>query len=159
MKHYDVIIAGAGPAGAQCARYIAENSNYSVILLDRTHKLGYPKKSTAGTFNELIDPFFAEGIRQAMFSGLFAAQVAINALKLNNTSAEQLKEYDSLWNNKYPKIYRLLNSFMSKLFYRMSNARFDKLIHKMDKIDQDTRDRFINYRYTLRDVISILPFF
>lgn len=54
---YDVIIAGAGPAGGECARYIAENSKFSVLLLDRTQEIGEPKKSTAGSFQETMDVF------------------------------------------------------------------------------------------------------
>ncbi len=54
---YDVVIAGAGPAGAQCARYLTENSKYSVLLLDRTQEIGEPKKSTAGTRPEAVEQF------------------------------------------------------------------------------------------------------
>lgn len=57
MNNYDIIIVGAGPAGAQCARYIAENSKYSILLMDSTHKIGEPKKSTAGTFEEIVTEF------------------------------------------------------------------------------------------------------
>ena len=55
--HYDIIIVGAGPAGAQCARYISEHSKYSVLLLDKTQEIGEPKKSTAGTFPETMQVF------------------------------------------------------------------------------------------------------
>ncbi|MBW2970079.1 NAD(P)/FAD-dependent oxidoreductase [Candidatus Woesearchaeota archaeon] len=54
---YDVVIAGAGPAGAECARYLAKNSKYRVLLLDKTNEIGEPKKSTAGTFSETIRTF------------------------------------------------------------------------------------------------------
>ncbi len=57
MTEYDVIIAGAGPAGGECARYLADNSNLSVLVLDRTQEIGEPKKSTAGTFAETIKTF------------------------------------------------------------------------------------------------------
>ena len=57
QEKYDIIIAGAGPAGAQCARYFAENSKYSVLLLDRTQEIGEPKKSTSGTFMETMNAF------------------------------------------------------------------------------------------------------
>ena len=32
-EHYDVVIAGAGPAGAQCARDIAQR-DYDVLVLE-----------------------------------------------------------------------------------------------------------------------------
>jgi len=57
MTDYDVIIAGAGPAGAQCARYIAQNSRYSVLLLEKSAKLGDPNKSTGGTELDVLRKF------------------------------------------------------------------------------------------------------
>ncbi|VVB81244.1 Digeranylgeranylglycerophospholipid reductase [uncultured archaeon] len=54
---YDVVIAGAGPAGSECARYLAEHSKYRVLLLDKTQEIGEPKKSTAGTFQETMNVF------------------------------------------------------------------------------------------------------
>ena len=57
MEKWDVVIAGAGPAGAHCARFLRMNSDLSVLLLDRTKRLGCPKKSTAGVPAQTMERF------------------------------------------------------------------------------------------------------
>ncbi|KAA3615751.1 MAG: geranylgeranyl reductase family protein [Calditrichaeota bacterium] len=49
-----------------------------------------------GDAASLIDPFTGEGIGNAMISGRFAANVAEEALKENDFSAETIKKYDEL---------------------------------------------------------------
>ncbi|RJQ17075.1 NAD(P)/FAD-dependent oxidoreductase [Candidatus Woesearchaeota archaeon] len=53
-KNYDVIIVGAGPAGAHCARLLSQQSKLNILVLDRTQEIGEPKKSTAATFESTI---------------------------------------------------------------------------------------------------------
>ncbi|WP_247728287.1 digeranylgeranylglycerophospholipid reductase [Halovivax limisalsi] len=56
---YDVIVAGAGPAGAQCARDLATRG-YDVVVLETEAEDVFPKtsnKSTAGTFPSMITSF------------------------------------------------------------------------------------------------------
>jgi len=56
---YDVVIAGAGPAGAQCARDIA-GRDYDVLVLETETESEFPKqsnKSTAGTFPSMMASF------------------------------------------------------------------------------------------------------
>lgn len=51
-ERYDVVIAGAGPAGAQCARDLAERG-YEVLVLETEPEGTFPaqsNKSTGGTF-------------------------------------------------------------------------------------------------------------
>lgn len=58
-EHYDVIIAGAGPAGAQCARDLAQRG-YEVVVLEAEKEDGFPQqsnKSTAGTFSSMMAAF------------------------------------------------------------------------------------------------------
>jgi geranylgeranyl reductase family protein len=47
-----------------------------------------------GDAGSLIDPFTGEGIGNAMFSGKWAAEQAVEAIKANNYSASFLKQYD-----------------------------------------------------------------
>ncbi len=56
---YDVVIAGAGPAGAQCARDLAAR-NYDVAVLETEAEAEFPRqsnKSTAGTFPSMMASF------------------------------------------------------------------------------------------------------
>jgi digeranylgeranylglycerophospholipid reductase len=58
-EHYDVVIAGAGPAGAQCARDLAERE-YDVLVLEAEPEDDFPRqsnKSTAGTFASMTGAF------------------------------------------------------------------------------------------------------
>jgi len=58
-ERYDIVIAGAGPAGAQCARDVAARG-YDVLVLETEGEDEFPKtsnKSTAGTFPRMMAPF------------------------------------------------------------------------------------------------------
>ncbi len=58
-EDYDVVIAGAGPAGAQCARDLASRG-YDVVVLETEAADEFPKqsnKSTAGTFPSMMSSF------------------------------------------------------------------------------------------------------
>jgi digeranylgeranylglycerophospholipid reductase len=56
---FDVVVAGAGPAGAQCARDLAAR-DYDVIVLETESEEGFPRqsnKSTGGTFPSMMTSF------------------------------------------------------------------------------------------------------
>jgi len=56
---FDVVIAGAGPAGGQCARDLAERG-YDVLVLETESEAEFPRqsnKSTAGTFPSAMTSF------------------------------------------------------------------------------------------------------
>lgn len=56
---YDVVIAGAGPAGAQCARDLGARG-HDVLVLETESEDAFPttsNKSTAGTFPRMLAPF------------------------------------------------------------------------------------------------------
>ncbi len=59
VDRYDVVIAGAGPAGAQCARDLATR-DYDVVVLETEPEAEFPRqsnKSTAGTFPSMMSSF------------------------------------------------------------------------------------------------------
>lgn len=56
---FDVVIAGAGPAGAQCARDVAARG-YDVVVLETESEAEFPRqsnKSTGGTFPSMMASF------------------------------------------------------------------------------------------------------
>jgi digeranylgeranylglycerophospholipid reductase len=58
-ERFDIVIAGAGPAGAQCARDLAKR-DYDVLVLETESEGPFPKqsnKSTAGTFPSMMGAF------------------------------------------------------------------------------------------------------
>ncbi len=57
MKKYDVIIAGAGPAGGSCARELAKLEKYKILIIDKEMEIGEPIYSTAGTPVETLEEF------------------------------------------------------------------------------------------------------
>jgi digeranylgeranylglycerophospholipid reductase len=57
--HYDVVVAGAGPAGAQCARDLARRG-IDVVVLEAESEAEFPRqsnKSTGGTFPTMLSSF------------------------------------------------------------------------------------------------------
>lgn len=57
MVEFDVVVAGAGPAGLQFARELGERSDYSVVVLERNDELTDNDKSTGGTFHQVIEGY------------------------------------------------------------------------------------------------------
>ena len=58
-ESYDVVVAGAGPAGAQCARDLAARG-HDVVVLETENEAEFPRasnKSTAGTFPSTMSTF------------------------------------------------------------------------------------------------------
>lgn len=56
---FDVVVAGAGPAGAQCARDVAARG-YDVVVLETEPESEFPRqsnKSTGGTFPSMLTAF------------------------------------------------------------------------------------------------------
>ncbi len=53
---YDVIVAGAGPAGGECARELAK-SGINTLLLERARVVGEPNFSSGGTVKETMEKF------------------------------------------------------------------------------------------------------
>ncbi len=102
-----------------------------------------------------IHPFAGEGIRPGMYSGMFAAQTAIEALGKKDTSVRQLFEYDKKWLSYAGS--RKLAHFLSNRLYNLSNKRLDKLVANLRKLDDAAIHRFVNYTFTLNDIRKLLP--
>src|SRR3989338_5449715 len=53
---FDVIVVGAGPGGAQCARELSKKG-WRVALIEKNKEIGEPNFSTAGTTDYLLKEF------------------------------------------------------------------------------------------------------
>lgn len=67
---YDVIVAGAGPAGGECARELAK-SGINTLLLERARVVGEPNFSSGGTVKETMEKFeLPKSIIQSRWYGI-----------------------------------------------------------------------------------------
>jgi flavin-dependent dehydrogenase len=73
----------------------------------------------AGDAASLIDPFTGEGISNAMYSGMLAAETALDALHKDDFSESGLQQYDS-------KVYRRLGGELklSRTMQKLCNYPF-----------------------------------
>jgi menaquinone-9 beta-reductase len=67
---------------------------YGLPLGSKTRKISGNSFMLTGDAASLIDPFTGEGISNAMFSGMYAADQAERCLSENNFSADFMKQYD-----------------------------------------------------------------
>jgi len=73
MEEYDVIIAGAGPAGSNCAKELSDNG-YNILLIDSNTEIGKINFSTAGTPNETMKIFnLPKKVTDSPWSSMFFA--------------------------------------------------------------------------------------
>ncbi len=98
-----------------------------------------------------INPLSAEGIRPGMYSGMFAAQAAIAALKKGDVSGRQLAAYDAKWNAYNAQ--RRLSGLMNKVVYRLPNSGFDMVVRNVRKLGAGPFiNRFVNLKFSLYDM-------
>ncbi len=67
---------------------------WSLPMGSRRWKLSQDHLMLVGDAGALIDPFTGEGIGNAMLSGKIAAEIAVEAIKEQDFSANRLREYD-----------------------------------------------------------------
>lgn len=95
---------------------------FPLPLGSKRQKLSGDNYMLVGDAAHLIDPFTGEGISNAMISGAYAAEVCGKALKAQDFSADNLKEYDE-------RVYKRLGQELS-LSYKMQRlARQPRLFN------------------------------
>lgn len=82
------------------AKMLGDIKGWGLPLGSKKRKLSGERYLLVGDAGSLIDPFTGEGIGNAMISGRFAAEIAVNALQENEFSEGFFKEYDQLVYNK-----------------------------------------------------------
>ena len=80
------------------------------------------------------DPLTAGGITNGMQGGLFAAQVAAEAIKRGDVSAKSLKKYEQLWDAEFGKLYRRLYR-IRQAFLKVPEEKISRMIHEASKLD------------------------
>jgi digeranylgeranylglycerophospholipid reductase len=93
------------------------------------------------------DPLTAGGITNGMYGGLFAAQVAVDAVRTGDVSAKFLSRYESRWDAEFGKLYRRLYRIRHAL-YRVPDAKLCQMIARASKLDM--------HRMTLKDIVALV---
>jgi digeranylgeranylglycerophospholipid reductase len=93
------------------------------------------------------DPLTAGGITNGMYGGLFAAQVAVDAVRTGDVSANYLSRYESRWDAEFGKLYRRLYRIRHTL-YRVPDDKLCQMIARASKLDM--------HKMTLMDIVSIV---
>ncbi len=105
-----------------------------------------------------INPLGGEGIRHALYSGLFAAETIDVALQSRNTDEKSLEPYNVKWKNYVGRRWKI-SLLLARMMYgatREDNDKIDKFVHILSKIDQeDLFEIFFNYRF--ERIKNILP--
>ncbi|MCL4506231.1 MAG: NAD(P)/FAD-dependent oxidoreductase [Chloroflexi bacterium] len=83
------------------------------------------------------DPLTAGGITNGMHGGLFAAQVAVQAIQQGDTSARFLRKYEQMWDAEFGKLYRRLFRIRQAVL-KMTEADLSQIIAEAAKLDVRT---------------------
>lgn len=80
------------------------------------------------------DPLTAGGITNGMVGGLFAAQVAVEAIQNGDTSRQFLKKYDKRWDDKFGADYRRLYRLRHAVF-KIPEEKLNAMIKQVAQFD------------------------
>lgn len=80
------------------------------------------------------DPLTAGGITNGMHGGLFAAQVAVEALQQGDTSRKFLKKYEKLWDGKFGADYRRLYR-LRQAALKIPEEKINEIIRQVSQLD------------------------
>jgi digeranylgeranylglycerophospholipid reductase len=93
------------------------------------------------------DPLTAGGITNGMHGGLFAGQVAVEAIHANDVSAKFLQKYEKLWDAEFGKVYRRLHRIRHAVL-KMPEEKMSRIIQQASQLDAQ--------KMSLRDVFLIV---
>ncbi|MCX9077374.1 MAG: NAD(P)/FAD-dependent oxidoreductase [Candidatus Methanoperedens sp.] len=90
-----------------------------------------------GDAAHMADPLTAGGISLGMLGAELAMEVAAPAIKRGDVSARALRDYESLWHERFGKQHAALYA-VRKILTRMAEADFDKLVALASRLPLDT---------------------
>lgn len=91
------------------------------------------------------DPLTAGGIGPGMVGGSLAAQVAVEAIRAGDLSADFLKKYDRLWDEKFGKTFRRLHRIRHAVL-KVPEDKLSRMIEQASRLDgasATTKDIFM----------------
>lgn len=99
------------------AKMISEVQAYGLPLWDKRKIISGERYMLCGDAASLIDPFTGEGVGHAVLSGMYAAQQAERAIKINRFDAEFMQNYDQELYNRIGKELRISKNITRFLKY------------------------------------------
>ena len=106
------------------------------------------------------DPLTAGGITNGMYGGLFAAQVAVEALRQGDTSRKFLKKYEKLWDNKFGADYRRLYRLRHSVF-KIPEEKLNAIIRQVSRLDDPQPGMGQLFKIFLKEypllVVDVMP--
>ena len=95
------------------------------------------------------DPISGGGIANAMFSGMFAAEAAIEGIRVGDVSAEILRMYQVLWDKDIGKNFKHICQIRDSVL-RFSDELFDRCAGVLNKTPNKTIDMVTIFKTVLR---------
>jgi geranylgeranyl reductase family protein len=114
----------------QHAEIIGKIEGWGLPLGSKKRKLSAERILLCGDAASMIDPFSGEGISNAMYCGMRAAEKAVDAVQQNNFSAETLKSYDEVVHNRLWTEMRLSHTLQKLCNYP---SLFNFVVNKANK--------------------------
>jgi digeranylgeranylglycerophospholipid reductase len=106
------------------------------------------------------DPLTAGGITNGMYGGLFAAQVAVEAIQQGDTSRRFLKKYEKLWDDKFGADYRRLYRLRHAVF-KIPEEKLNSMIAQVALRDAKDLTLTQTFKVFLKEypllIIDVLP--
>jgi len=106
------------------------------------------------------DPMTAGGITNGMYGGLFAAQVAVDAVRHGDTSRKFLKQYEKLWDDKFGADYRRLYRLRQAIF-KIPEEKINSIIRQVSQLDDPQPGMAQLFKIFLKEypllMIDIMP--
>ena len=106
------------------------------------------------------DPMTAGGITNGMYGGLFAAQVAVEALQQGDTSRKFLKKYEKMWDDKFGADYRRLYRLRQAVF-KIPEEKLNSMIAQVARLDAKDLTLTQTFKVFLKEypllIVDVLP--
>ena len=106
------------------------------------------------------DPMTAGGITNGMYGGLFAAQVAVEALRQGDTSRKFLKKYEKMWDDKFGADYRRLYRLRQTVF-KIPEEKLNSMIAQVAQLEAKDLTLTQTFKIFLKEqplmVVDVLP--
>ncbi|MFQ5707704.1 MAG: NAD(P)/FAD-dependent oxidoreductase [bacterium] len=108
-----------------------------------------------GDAGGLISTLLGEGIRFAIEIGRMAGNVAGKALTCKRFDAPFLGQFESLWQKKYKRIFRL-GAFLNRRMARYTDAQWDRRVRTLAALGAELVPAVLKGEFSSRNILKIV---